>query len=43
MLSNLSPLRIECLHLQTIFVFNIYYLDTDTDEVAKLLHLQPPL
>ncbi|KAN0130276.1 Autophagy-related protein 11 domain containing protein [Lactarius tabidus] len=30
-------------HDQTIFVFNKYYLDRDPDEVAKLLHLQPPL
>ncbi|KAI9437447.1 hypothetical protein H4582DRAFT_1954670 [Lactarius indigo] len=30
-------------HDQTIFVFNKYYLDGDLDEVAKLLHMQPPL
>ncbi|KAH9026685.1 autophagy-related protein 11-domain-containing protein [Lactarius deliciosus] len=30
-------------HDQTIFVFNKYYLDGDLDEVAKLLHIQPPL
>jgi len=30
-------------HDQTIFVFNKYYLDRDPDEVAKLLHVQPPL
>ena len=28
---------------KTIFVFNKFYLDRDPDEVAKLLHLQPPL
>lgn len=31
------------LHDQTIFVFNKYYLDRDPDELAKLLHMQPPL
>ncbi|KAH8995198.1 autophagy-related protein 11-domain-containing protein [Lactarius hatsudake] len=30
-------------HEQTIFVFNKYYLGGDLDEVAKLLHMQPPL
>lgn len=37
-MSNLAEV-----HDQTIFVFNKYYLDGDLDEVAKLLHMQPPL
>ena len=29
--------------IQTIFVFNKYYVHKDIDEAVKLLHLQPPL